>query len=98
MQTKQLFPLGRLLSTPGAMRATQDAEVDLLDILSRHARLVQGALCDDDHQANLDALESGGRIFSAYLLPDDIKVWVITEAEDDAGCRVATTVLLPEEY
>jgi len=35
---------------------------------------------------------------SAYFLPDETKLWIITEATDDAGNRVATTFLLTDEY
>jgi hypothetical protein len=44
------------------------------------------------------ALKNGSRILSAYHLPNGVKVWIITEAEDDDGKRVASTLLLPEEY
>ena len=36
--------------------------------------------------------------FSADKLNDDRKIWVITEAKDDDGRRLATTVLIPDEY
>ncbi len=42
-------------------------------------------------------LATGSRLFSAYVI-QDIKFWVITDAEDDDGQRLATTVLLPEDY
>jgi hypothetical protein len=38
------------------------------------------------------AVQPGGRIFSAYHLPEG-RVWIITHAD-----RSATTPLLPEEY
>ncbi len=44
------------------------------------------------------ALVSGARILAAYMLSDGIKIWIITEAEDDEGERSHTTVLLPSEY
>ena len=51
-----------------------------------------------DKRLNVEALHAGSRILSAYILPTDVKIWIITEAEDDNGERKATTVLLPEEY
>jgi len=38
------------------------------------------------------------RLLSAYTLASDVRIWVITEACDGEGSRVATTILLPEEY
>jgi hypothetical protein len=43
-------------------------------------------------------LHDGSRILSAYVLPTDVKIWIITEAADEKGERAATTALLPEEY
>jgi hypothetical protein len=57
-----------------------------------------GDLCDEDRQANDLALIDGSRILSAYRTSLGEKIWVITEAVDDAGNRAATTVLLPGEY
>ena len=53
----------------------------------------QGDLCDEDKQTNEDALNDGGRIFSAYHLSHCEKAWGITEAD-----RSSTCVLLPSEY
>ena len=48
----------------------------------------------EDRTANELALQSGGRIFSAYTLATTAQqVWVITEAD-----RSTTTLLLPSEY
>jgi hypothetical protein len=33
-----------------------------------------------------------------YPIAEGITVWVITEAADDDGQRLATTLLLPHEY
>ena len=57
-----------------------------------------GVLSDGDRQANDEALQSGARILSSYLLPDETKLWIITDATDENGTRAATTLLLPEEY
>ncbi len=42
---------------------------------------------------NAEALSTGGRLLSAYALPDGTRLWIITEAD-----RSATTLLRPEEY
>ena len=54
---------------------------------------------DGDGKLNDQAIQDGSRILSAYLLPDETKLWIITDAAvDDQGNRQATTLLLPEEY
>lgn len=90
---KPLFQLGRTLSTPGALRALARNGIAAQFVLYQHQQGKWGDLCPEDKQANDEALHTGARILSAYELPDDTKVWVITEAD-----RSATTILLPEEY
>ena len=93
------FAMGRLLSTPGALAALEEAGLSLASLLSRHVSGDWGDLSDDDKQANELALQDGSRIFSAYVLAATRqKVWCITEAEDDSGQRASTTILLPEDY
>gem|GEM_PF-5445877 len=70
-----------------------------LDFIYRHSHGDWGEeLCEDDRQLNDEALVDGSRLLSAYKLRTGVKIWVITEAADDGGQRVATTVLLPCEY
>ena len=93
------FTLGQVLATPGALEALEKVGQLPADFLQRHSRGDWGeALCDQDTQANEQALVDGSRIFSAYHLKDGTKIWVITEAADDSGQRAATTILLPSEY
>ncbi|HEX8069373.1 MAG TPA: hypothetical protein VF546_05450 [Pyrinomonadaceae bacterium] len=87
------FPLGQLVTTPGALDAMLTAGDNPAALLARHADLEQGALSDADHRENLFSVDKRLRIFSAFLLRDGAKVWIITEAD-----RSATTILLPEEY
>ncbi len=87
------FKLGQLLATPGALRAVEEAGDDLMFLLSRHARGDWGTVGKEEWRANDRALVEDTRLFSAYLLKDGTKVWIITDAD-----RAATTVLLPEEY
>jgi hypothetical protein len=47
----------------------------------------------EDWAANDQAIIHGGRILSAYMLKDGVRLWIITEAD-----RAATTILLPSEY
>lgn len=87
----QRFKLGQLLATPGVLEAAEGD--NLMEYVSRHARGDWGIVDAEDKRANDRALVEGTRLFSAYLLGDGTKVWIITEAD-----RSATTVLLPEEY
>ena len=90
---RERFRLGRILATPAALSAMDIATEALGDLLRRHQRGDWGATCAEDTQSNEDALRTGGRIFSVYILSNGIKLWIITEAD-----RAATTALLPEEY
>lgn len=93
-----LFKLGQTVATPGALEALQKAGQTPWDFLVRHVAGDWGEMSDDDRKANDEAIKDGGRIFSAYMTKAGVKVWVITEAEDDNGQRAATTLLLPDEY
>ncbi len=100
MSTEQevQFTLGQIVATPGALEALQRNNVTGLDYLRKHVSGDWGIVCEEDKQANNEALQSGARLMSAYFLPDETKLWIITEAADDNGNRAATTLLLPEEY
>ena len=99
-QAKQEPTLLRIRLNPGRVFATRGAWELLTGIgklpwefVGRHLLGDWGDMCHEDKRANEDALKSGARIFSSYLLKSGEKVWVITEAD-----RSATTVLLPSEY
>ena len=89
----ELFELGRVVGTPGAVVKLIEHEVDATELVTRHAFGFWGDLDPEDRAANEAAVESGGRIVSCFTLPDASRVWVITEAD-----RSVTTLLLPEEY
>jgi hypothetical protein len=91
--TATRFPLGRIVATPGALETMARNGTSGQVYLARHASGDWGDLDAEDKAANDEALTHGGRLFSAYLLSDGTKVWVITEAD-----RSSTCILLPEEY
>jgi len=97
-EQKVQFPLGQVVATPGALEALRRNNSTGLEYLRRHASCDWGIVCESDKQANNEALQSGARLLSAYFLPDETKLWIITEAADDEGNRAATTLLLPDEY
>lgn len=93
-----LFRPGRIVATPGCLEQLERAGQNLWDFLARHLAGDWGELDEIDKLSNDDAVKDGSRILSAYILKTGVKIWLITEAEDDAGNREATTGLLPEEY
>lgn len=50
-------------------------------------------VCKEDWKSNDKALKNGERLLSEYKLPDDRRIWIITEWD-----RSATTLLFPEDY
>ncbi len=92
------FCFGQLLITPGALEALQNAGQSATEFLNRHVQCDWGDLCEEDREANEQALLDGSRILSAYRTSLGERIWIITEAADDSGHRAATTILLPSEY
>ncbi|MCC7316484.1 MAG: type I restriction endonuclease subunit M [Planctomycetes bacterium] len=88
-----LFSLGQVVSTPGALTACEDAQADPRVYVRRHVMGDWGDLEAADKAANDAAVLSGARILSAYTLPTDERLWIITEAD-----RAYTTLLLPLDY
>ena len=84
------FPLGQVVTTANASLRLATEEV--MAAIARHASGDWGDLCPEDALANNDALDQGGRLFSAYG-QGETRFWIITEAD-----RSVTTVLLPEDY
>ncbi len=97
MKTKpstELFSLGRIMATPGALETLRFVGMSASTLLARHAGGDWGNLDAEDRQANDRALMDGSRIFSSYRLGDTgERIWIITEAD-----RSYTTVLRPDEY
>jgi hypothetical protein len=92
------FSLGRTVATPGALDALEQSDESPALFLRRHASGDWGDLGDEDKTLNDQAVSDGSRILSSYLTKNGEKLWIITEAADEEGQRVATTILLPSEY
>lgn len=88
-----VLELGQIVSTPGALAALEAAGEYGLTYLRRHQCGDWGDLDPHDWAANDYALRTGSRILSAYTLPTEVCVWIITEWD-----RSCTTFLLPDEY
>lgn len=85
------FPLGQIVITSNALSVlTHD---DTMPALHRHVTGDWGELDAEDKRANDCALVDGTRLLSAYRSTQDVKFWIITEAD-----RSITTILLPEDY
>jgi len=87
-----LLPLGRVVATPGALKALSDAGEHPFCYIAGHATGDWADLCAHDRRENERSLGHGLRVLSSYPIGDR-NVWVITEAD-----RSVTTLLLPEEY
>ena len=92
-KTHELFPLGKIVATPGAVKMLEEREMTAQTFIHRHVRGDWGVLPAEDIKENQDSLVRGGRLFSAYPLTKGGQLWVITEWD-----RSSTTVLLPSEY
>lgn len=90
---EELFSLGQVVATPGALRALEESGESPLAFLSRHERGDWGEVPAEDARANRRALKDGSRILSAYRTKLGERLWAITEAD-----RSSTCLLLPEEY
>jgi hypothetical protein len=87
------FPLGRLVATPGALEALNEAMEGFWPYVTRHSNGDWGDVSQADKAENELSLKEGFRLLSAYELKNGQKIWIITEAD-----RSATTILMPEEY
>jgi hypothetical protein len=92
-ETTPKFDLGRVVATPGALEALEEAKTNGVSLLARHIMGDWGDLSKHDKRENDFSVKAGYRIFSAYILSTGVKLWVITEAN-----RSSTTLLLPSEY
>ena len=87
------FPLGRIVATPGALAALEEAGDRPGTFLKRHVTGDWGQLDEHERQENEVSVQRGFRLLSAYTLSNGTRIWIITEAD-----RSVTTLLLPSEY
>ena len=91
--TQPRFSLGKVVATPGALEALEDAKQRPDEFLRRHVAGDWGDVDAHDRRENETSVEGGFRILSAYETKQSATLWVITEAD-----RSSTCLLLPEEY
>jgi hypothetical protein len=92
-QKQPLFALGQVVATRGAFNSMNELGISATDLIFRHVTGDWGDLCESDQLENVNAIHSGSRIFSSYIIIADIAIWIITEAD-----RSSTALLLPDEY
>lgn len=85
------FRLGKIVTAPNAL--SQLTQGDILFGIQRHQAGDWGDLSEHERKANDHAIVERRRIWSVYHTGQDVKFWIITEAD-----RSATTVLLPDDY
>lgn len=89
-----LFPLGRLVATPGALTLLTNVGENPAALLGRHQSGDWGDVPPEDARENELSVLEGFRVVSSYPVGSDgAKVWIITEWD-----RSSTCILLPEEY
>ena len=93
IERRPLFPLGRLVATPGALAALHKAGQSPAEFLSLHVRGQWGDIPQEDRQENEYSLKRGFRLLSSYRTKANETIWVVTESD-----RSVTTLLLPTEY
>jgi hypothetical protein len=88
-----LFPLGRLVATPGALDLLRSVGEDFLPaLLERHQSGDWGDVPAEDARENEVSVKYGFRVLSSYQVNGET-LWVVTKRD-----RSATTLLLPSEY
>ena len=85
-----LFDVGLVVATAEAALALARAKTQPEELLDRHRSGDFGEVDQARTDANLDAIKSGGRVASAFLLSTGQVVLVVTEAG-------STTLLTPPE-
>lgn len=87
-----LFPLGRVVATPGALNLLVIDGQDPGELLDRHRSGDWGDVSPEDAVENRRSVRHGWRILSSYPVGTS-RIWIITEAN-----RSSTCLLLPNEY
>ena len=97
--TTPKFKLGKIVATPTSLQLLAQLGLSPTTFLCRHQNGDWGDICEEDKKLNDEAVKYEGdsdrqqRILSAYELPGNNKIWIITEWD-----RSSTCILMPEEY
>jgi len=77
--TDAKFWPGKLYFTAAADR--EIPREDIVIAVKRHIRGDWGDVCNEDYQANEEALAEGGRLLSVYQDVSGVRFWIITDAD-----------------
>ena len=91
-RNRPLFPLGRVVATPGVLSHFVEHQLDPGSYIRRHQCGDWGTVCRADARENDLSVLNGLRVLSAYDVAKE-RVWIITEWD-----RSVTTLLFPSEY
>jgi hypothetical protein len=80
----ELFPLGHIVATPGALVALERAKQPATCFLDRHAIGDWGELEPADVAENEYSVDHGFRLVSSYQTDAGERLWIITEADRSA--------------
>jgi hypothetical protein len=96
-----LFALGNVVATPAALALIQEHSASVPQLLNRHQTGDWQELCEQDRDANWQAVFTGERVLSAFNLGSadrPAKIWVISEEHQPVQMYSVTTILLPDDY
>lgn len=88
-----LFPLGKVVITPGALAVLRNANETVDDLLNRHKHGDWGNVSDLDAAMNNSGIDNKMMLTSDYDTSVGARIWIITEWD-----RSITTILTPGEY
>ena len=94
---KSLFSPGQVYATPAVLAHLEKHAIYPSALVGPHCHGEYGQLDEEDRKANDDALIHGGRILSVVKI-EGKRIYIITDAADDAGVRRTTTMLFANEY
>lgn len=92
-ERKHRFPLGQIVATTQCLSELESSGQTPLEFIQQHANGQWGLVCEEDRQANEDALRDGDRLLSVYKTKLGTKLYCITEWD-----RSVTTLLCSSEY
>ena len=76
-----LFPLGRVVATPGALNVFLTAGQEPDELLGRHQSGDWGEVSPEDARENEVSIREGLRVLSSYPVGSSAtRIWIVTEA------------------
>ncbi len=73
------FSPGQIVATPAALAAMEEHQCQPLSLLARHLAGDWGLVPVEDAQLNDQAVKTGGRLLSSYLIGPEVRIWLITD-------------------